>query len=158
MKCITHKAEAVAVCAYCGRALCPDCIQTPTAVRMVCSTECAAALARGERAMQMVLQQGVQNARASAFYCYLCGGLSAVAAVVAWFILPSPFLILFTAGCALVLVVSGVWYSSIARRHTSLEFIPAPATLADAGQPPGGPPGRISEQQRGTTVAVGAQG
>src|SRR5512144_1038432 len=82
MKCIAHKAEAVAVCAYCGRALCSDCIPSPIAVRMVCSTECAAALARGERAMQMVLQQGVPNARASAFYCYLCGGLSAVAAVV----------------------------------------------------------------------------
>ena len=108
--------------------------------------------------MQMVLQQGVQNARASAFYCYLCSGLSAVAAVIAWFMLPSPFLILFTAGCALVLVVSGVWYSSIARRHTSLEFIPAPTTLADAGQPSDSPPGRISEQQQGTTVAVGVQG
>ncbi len=106
----------------------------------------------------MVLQQGVQNAKASAFYCYLCGGLSAVAAVVAWFMLPSPFLILFTAGCALVLVVSGVWYGSITRRHTSLEFIPAPATLADAGQPPGSPPGRISERQQETIVAVGAQG
>jgi hypothetical protein len=158
MKCIAHKAEAVAVCAYCGRALCQDCIQTPTAVRMVCSTECAAALARGERAMQMVLQQGVQNARASAFYCYLCGGLSAVAAVVAWFMLPSPFLILFTAGCALVLVVSGVWYGSIARRHTSLELIPAPTTLADAGQSHTSPPGGNSEQQQETTVSVGAQG
>ena len=108
--------------------------------------------------MQMVLQQGVQNARASAFYCYLSGGLSAVAAVVAWFMLPSPFLILFTGGCALVLVVSGVWYSSIARRHTSLELIPAPTTLADAGQPSDSPPGRTSERQQGTTVAVGVQG
>ena len=108
--------------------------------------------------MQMVLQQGVQNARASAFYCYLCGGLSAVAAIVAWFMLPSPFLILFTGGCALVLVVSGVWYGSIARRHTLLELIPAPATLADAGQSPSSPPGPISEQQQGTTVSLGAQG
>jgi hypothetical protein len=108
--------------------------------------------------MQMVLQQGVQNARASAFYCYLCGGLSAVAAIVAWFILPSPFLILFTGGCALVLIVSGIWYGRVARRHASLEFVPAPATLADAGQSPSGPPGRISEQHQGTTVSVEAQG
>jgi hypothetical protein len=107
--------------------------------------------------MQMVLQQGVQNARASAFYCYLCDGFSVVAAVVAWFMLPSPFLILFTGGCALVLVVSGVWYGSIARRHASLEFIPAPAGLADAGQSPGGSPGRNSEPLQGTEVAVWAQ-
>ena len=144
MKCIAHKAEAVAVCAYCGRALCPYCIQSPTADRMVCSTKCAEALIRGDRAMQVMLQQGAQNARASAFYCYLCGGLSAVAAFVAWFMLPSPFLILFTGGCALVLVVSGFWYGRIARRHASWDHIPTPA-------------GPNAERQQETSVAVGMQ-
>jgi hypothetical protein len=81
---------------------------------MVCSSRCADALADGEKAMQMMLQHGRQNAKASAFYCYLCAGLSAVAAIAAWFMLPSPFLILFTGGCALVLTASGVWYSRIA--------------------------------------------
>ena len=60
--------------------------------------------------MRLILQQSVQSLRASAFYCYLCGGLSAAAAVVAWFMLPSPFLILFTGACAIVLIISGVWY------------------------------------------------
>src|SRR5262249_10842019 len=131
-------------CAYCGRALCSDCLPSPAPVRMVCSTRCAESLTRGERAMQMILQQGVQNAKASAFYCYLCGGLSAVAAIVAWFMLPSPFLILFTGGCALVLLLSGFWYGRIARRHT-LDSIPAPAERGGANQ-------------QGTTVTVGAQG
>jgi hypothetical protein len=36
--------------------------------------------------------------------------LSAGAAVAAWFMLPSPFLIFFTAGAALVLFAAGVWY------------------------------------------------
>ena len=118
MKCLAHNAEAVAVCAYCGRALCPDCINSPEATRMVCSERCADALAQGEKAMQMMLQHSRQNAKASAFYCYLCAGLSAVAAIAAWFMLPSPFLILFTGGCALVLTASGVWYSRIACQHS----------------------------------------
>jgi hypothetical protein len=68
--------------------------------------------------MQMMLQHGRQNAKASAFYCYLCAGLSAAAAIAAWFMLPSPFLILFTGGCALVLTASGVWYGRIACQHS----------------------------------------
>lgn len=65
----------------------------------------------------MLVRQTVQNTRASAFYCYLCGGLSLAAGVVAWFMLPSPFLILFTAGCGVALVVSGAWYGRASRLH-----------------------------------------
>jgi len=91
---------------------------------MACSNECAAALARNDEALrqlsttsQQLLQQSRQSARASAFYCYLCAALSAGAAVVAWFMLPSPFLILFTAGCSIVLIISGLWYSRVARKR-----------------------------------------
>ena len=89
MKCSKRDTEAVAVYAYCGRALCNDCIQSPTAPRMVCSNDCAAALTRADQAMQMMLQRSAQSARASAFYCYVSGGLSAAAAVVARFMLAS---------------------------------------------------------------------
>src|SRR5215471_6941785 len=126
MRCVAHKAEAVAVCSYCGRALCPDCLHSSEAPRMACSSQCANALAEGEKAMQMMLQHGRQNAKASAFYCYLCAGLSAVAAIAAWFMLPSPFLILFTGACALVLTASGVWYGRIARQHLCLTSLARP--------------------------------
>ena len=119
MKCTKHSAEAVAVCAFCGRALCSDCIQSPTAPRMVCSNDCATALTRADQAMQMILQRSAQSAQASAFYCYVSGGLSAAAAVVAWFMLPSPFLILFTGACAVVLLLSGIWYSRIGKKRTT---------------------------------------
>jgi hypothetical protein len=75
------------------------------------------ALLGADQAMQLVLQRSAQSARASAFYCYVSAGLSAAAAVVAWFMLPSPFLILFTAGCALVLFISGLWYGRAARKQ-----------------------------------------
>jgi hypothetical protein len=86
---------------------------------MVCSDSCADALARNDRALQMILQKSLQSARASAFYCYLCGGLSLAAAVGAWFYLPSPFLVWFTTGCSLVFIASGVWYGRIARKQNS---------------------------------------
>src|ERR1041384_8269727 len=103
MKCATHQAEATSGEAYCGRALCPECSKVPPSRRMVCSSECGASLSRTEKAIQLILQKREQSARASAFYCYLCGMLSAGAAVAAYFLLPSPFLIVFTAGCALAL-------------------------------------------------------
>ena len=117
MKCFNHQStDAVAVCAYCSRALCPGCIPSPTVSRVVCSSGCNTALERNEQALQVLLAKSVQSAKASAFYSYLCGGLSAAAAVAAWFMLPSPFLIYFTAACALVCLVSGYWHGRGAKQ------------------------------------------
>ena len=118
MKCFKHDSiDAIAVCTCCGRALCRECVQAPLAARIVCSEGCAAALARDEKALQLLLQKSAQSTKASAFYCYLCAALSAGAAVAAWFMLPSPFLIYFTAACAVVLTLSGFWYQRAARKQ-----------------------------------------
>ena len=134
--CQIHNAEATGVCAYCGRGLCPKCLEQRATVqpsvhaatrtahagvrefpaRLACSDECATALSEEATALRRLLLQSLQNARASAFYCYLCGGLSAAGAVVAYFMLPSPFLIMFTAGCAVALILSGFWYGRSARK------------------------------------------
>ena len=119
MKCARHQAEAIAVCAYCGRALCDTCAPSSPAQRMTCSDQCATALTRDDRAMQLILQKSFQSVRASAFYSYLCGGLSAAGAIGAWFYLPVPFLVWFTAGCSAVFIASGIWYSRIARKQNS---------------------------------------
>jgi hypothetical protein len=119
MKCATHQAEAVAVCAYCGRALCNDCSRPSATQRMVCSETCADAVTRADQAMGLILQKSRQSARASAFYAYLCGGLSATGAVGAHFYLPVPFLVYFTAGCSAVFIASGIWYGRIAGEKDS---------------------------------------
>jgi hypothetical protein len=119
MKCAAHQVEALAVCAYCGRALCSDCARLSITERMVCSEKCDAALARTDAALHAILQKSLQSARASAFYSYLCGGLSVAGAVGAWFFLPVPFLIWFTAGCSLVFTASGIWYSRISQKQKS---------------------------------------
>jgi hypothetical protein len=85
---------------------------------MVCSTGCAEAIARADKALQSVVQQTVRSAQANAIYCYLCAGLSAGGAVLAWFMLPSPFLIFFCGGCAVVLVLSGLWYTRAGKKQT----------------------------------------
>ena len=118
MKCLAHHSEAIGICAYCGRALCADCAKSSAPERMVCSDICAATLARDDKAMQLILQKSVQSARASAFYSYLCGGLSAAGAVGAWFYLPVPFLIWFTAGCSLVFIATGIWFGRIAKKQS----------------------------------------
>ena len=85
----------------------------------MCSEKCATALSRNEQAVETLLQKNAQNARASAFYSYLCGGLSAGGAVGAWYYMPVPFLVWFTAGCSAVFIISGVRYSMIARKKNS---------------------------------------
>jgi hypothetical protein len=117
MKCAVHNSEAVAICAYCGRAICAACEKNSGNQRAVCSESCAAALARDDRAMQLILQKSLQSARANAFYFYLCGGLSAAAAIGAHFYLQSSFLIWFTAGCSVVFIASGIWYGLIAKKQ-----------------------------------------
>ena len=107
----------MAVCAYCGRAVCGECVVEPNLKRVVCSDRCREGLEQNEQALHAILNQSLRTARASAFYCYLCAGLSAAAAVVAWFMLPSPFLIAFTGGCAVVLLVSGIWYTRSAAKQ-----------------------------------------
>lgn len=119
MKCFVHPVEAVGSCAYCGRGLCPDCAKPSVDARLVCSGICATALTRTDKALEQILQKSFQSARASAFYSYLCSGLSAAGAVGAYFYLPVPFLVWFTAGCSVVFLASGVWYSRIAKKRTA---------------------------------------
>jgi hypothetical protein len=69
--------------------------------------------------IQLLLERSAQNARASAVYCYLSATLSGSAAIAAWFWLPSPFLMAFTGGSALVLAAAGFWHGRVGRKNVS---------------------------------------
>jgi hypothetical protein len=116
MRCFKHDVEAVAVCPYCGRALCASCAVAAAAPRLACSAECAAALTRNERTLELLLQKSRQSARANSVYCYLGGALSAGATIAAWYWLPSPLLMWLTAASAVVLIISGVSFGRGARK------------------------------------------
>jgi hypothetical protein len=119
MKCSKHVQDAIGVCVYCGRAVCPECRSESADPRLLCSETCAAGRERQDRAMQMILQRSEQSLHASALYCYLCGILSLLAALLAWFLLPLPFLVYFCIGCGVVLMVSGFWYGRAAKKQAA---------------------------------------
>jgi hypothetical protein len=52
----------------------------------------------------------------AAYYYFLCGALMAGGAIGAWRYFPSPFLIWFCVGCAVLFIMSGCWYLWIARK------------------------------------------
>jgi hypothetical protein len=117
MKCFKHNSiDAVGVCAWCGRGMCRDCAPSTEAGRMTCSADCAKDLASQSEALEILLDRSVQTAKASAFYCYLSAGLSAAAAVAAWYMLPSPFLMYFAGGSAVVLVAAGWWHGHVGKK------------------------------------------
>ena len=116
MKCQPHQAEAIAVCAYCGRALCIDCAKPSASQRMTCSENCASSLAQNDMALQTLLHKHVQGARINAAFYLLCGALSAAGAIGAYNYLPSPFLIWFCAGSGFVFLAAGSWSALAARK------------------------------------------
>lgn len=119
MNCHLHASGAIGVCAYCGRGLCPACAEASAGQpRLVCSPACAAALARDDRAMQSILQKSEQSARASANYSYLCALLSGGGAIGAYNYLPSDYLIWFTSACSVIFLISGIFYSRIAKKSS----------------------------------------
>jgi len=111
MKCHRHPtADAAGVCVHCGRGLCAECLPAAADTRATCSAACATNLERESSALQQLVDRAAQTARASAVYCYLSALLSASASVAAWFMLPSPFLVAFAGGGAVVLAAAGYWH------------------------------------------------
>jgi hypothetical protein len=120
MKCFKHDREAKGICVYCGRAVCSECLENDANPRLTCSKSCAEALGVEDRSLQTILQKSEQSLRASAQYCYLCGILSFLAALLAWFLLPLPFLVYFCIGCGVVLLISGFLYGRTAKKQSSI--------------------------------------
>lgn len=118
MKCTTHNSEATAVCPYCGKALCPSCSRSESGQRTACSDACAAALAKADKAADLVVRKSVQVAKASAIACYLCGVLFVLFGIGARVAFPNRdiFLPLFLAGLGVALIICGVWYGKAAKQ------------------------------------------
>ncbi|MGO8766687.1 MAG: hypothetical protein ACLQSR_16315 [Limisphaerales bacterium] len=117
MKCPLHNAEAIGICAYCGRGLCGQCSR-PSDPRLTCSEACAAALNHNDQAVELILKKSVQNANASSLYSYLCAGVSAAGAFGAWYCSLPTFIVWFTGGCSVVLAFAGYWYGRGARKQS----------------------------------------
>ena len=119
MKCSRHDQEASGVCVYCGRALCKQCVSAIAMARLTCGEECAAALARHDRALEVLLEKSLQSAKANSVYYLLCGALCVGATIAAYFWLPVPFLMWFLGTTAVALIISGAWFGRVARKMKS---------------------------------------
>jgi hypothetical protein len=119
MKCTTHNQEATALCAYCGRALCPNCDQVPSSQRTACSTTCAEALSKSERAVELILSKHVQGVRVTAYFLYALGSIFLAMGVIGYIVEPRMLMPNAMAGaCGIALIISGFAYHRIAgRRH-----------------------------------------
>lgn len=120
MKCTVHDEEADGICAYCGRALCLRCARTSAQGRNACSDACAAALAKADRAVELIIQKTLQGAKAGALCCYISGVLFVLTGLAtAIFMSRATFLIVFPAVLGIGLIVSGVAFSRVAKQHTN---------------------------------------
>jgi hypothetical protein len=114
MKCATHHDDATAVCAYCGRALCPACERVASSARTACSTTCAEALAKSDQAIDLMLSKSIQMLKTTAYGCYLLGALFIVFAFWGHHVYPAmrlgpPLMAVMGAG----IVLWGFWYQRV---------------------------------------------
>ncbi len=111
MKCPTHGQDAIAICAHCGRAVCPACAPVAASRRTACSEACAQGLAKADRAMDAILRRSVQVVKASAYFCYLVGAVLIAFAIIANARYPQLRVAHLLAGVmGLTLLVSGACY------------------------------------------------
>ncbi len=117
MKCATHNQDAIAVCAYCGRAVCASCNPIPSSPRVACSDACAAALSKTDRAITQILAKNVQGARVAAWLCDISGIIFLAVAIYGYIIYPHMRITHpMTAALGIVLIVCGVSFHRIAKR------------------------------------------
>jgi hypothetical protein len=67
--------------------------------------------------VELIIHRSTQSAQAGAFTCYLLGGLFLACALLAAFMMPSPFLMAFLGISGAGMLVCGVWYGRAAKRQ-----------------------------------------
>ena len=118
MKCATHNAEATSVCPRCGKAMCSSCSRFGGTDRPACSDACVSALAKADRAMELVIRKSTQVFKASAVGCYLCGGVFLAFAPFSLWMLPGLRVApIFLAVAGVAVIIMGVTYGKAAKQN-----------------------------------------
>ena len=117
MKCEAHSSEATAVCTYCGRALCPQCDHATSSPRIACSEACADALAKADRAINLVLTKHIQGARITAYYLYILGAIFVAVGIYGYILYPRMRVVHpMAAACGIALIAFGFSFHRLAKR------------------------------------------
>lgn len=82
MKCFLCGVEALAVCAYCGKALCKSCLTSTSTQQVVCSERCQQALAEGEHIMKSLFRSKLNMTKVLVVLLFSLGALLVVTSLV----------------------------------------------------------------------------
>jgi len=119
MKCYTHnQAEAVAVCVYCGRAVCSSCATPSPSGRIVCSPNCAASSKQTEDYVAGTRNKTVRGARTTGFFGCAIGMICVIGAIAFHRELHAWPLTLFVSSAGIGFILTGVAYLRVAKRNS----------------------------------------
>lgn len=117
MKCELHSTEATAVCTYCGRALYPQCDRATSSPRIACSEACADALAKADRAINLVLTKHIQSARITAYYLYIVGAIFVAVGIYGYILYPHMRVVHpMAAACGIALIAFGFSFHRLSNK------------------------------------------
>lgn len=84
MKCHTHsQTDAAAICIHCGAGVCADCAQKTPSQRIVCSRQCAKALAETESTLAAIRRKTQGGHKLTGYFCYGAAVIVSVFALLA---------------------------------------------------------------------------
>ena len=114
MNCHKHPEKvASAICVNCGIAICIQCIMKTKNGKIVCSDECNEASMLTDRALYLITSKFNKTNNATAWFCWLLGGLFFILG------LPTLFSDKFFAAYLLIggaiFIGAGFWYNKIAK-------------------------------------------
>jgi hypothetical protein len=130
MNCNTHTDRtALSVCVNCGAAMCKDCCKRTPANKLVCSSECAAASNVMDEAIATITSRSGKSSRATAWFCWLAGGLFGVLGGL--YLLGGgedrAFAFYLLASFAVFMFI-GFWFKRIGKQASNTPLQPTPAS------------------------------
>ena len=128
MVCGSHsERQAAALCVSCGVGLCGGCVQKSAKGRSVCSPECANFANVTDEAMAMLSSRTQRGTKATAWFCWLLGGLFAILGLLA-LVGGDKFLATYLLAPSVIFFFTGTWYGRIAKRASNGGVQPAHAS------------------------------
>ncbi len=98
--------------------MCPVCSRSGGGQRSACSDACAEALAKADKATELMIRKSAQLAKANAVACYIFGGVFLVFAPFSLWMLPGLRVMpIFLVVAGIALIVAGGWYHRVARNQ-----------------------------------------
>jgi hypothetical protein len=115
MKCFTHlQTDAVAVCANCGKALCPSCVTKSDSGKICCSESCLAATSEMEQTWEILKRRSTKGHRINGYFTLGTGCVFGIFAGLSILIKEWP-LVLFLGSTSAIFIVTGFVFLKLSK-------------------------------------------